>query len=105
MTPRNPNTNSSDHDLLVRLDTKMDVLQSTVQETRTALSARIDRLAQEKASYGDLDLVRKTVEDYQRKNEKLEEQVDGTRRMIWIGAGVLSTLQFLAPFVWAKLFR
>jgi hypothetical protein len=115
MAPRNP-ANASDHDLLIRIDTKVDVLQSTVAETRTALSARIDRLAQEKASYGDLDVVRKSIEDYQKRNseelsaknaevEKLADKVDWTRRMIWVAIGILGTLQFLGPAIIFGLFR
>jgi DNA-binding FadR family transcriptional regulator len=106
------NTAASDHDLLIRIDTKVDVLQSTVQETRTALSARIDRLAQEKAGYSDLDPLRKAIERFQEDVtgkinkadfDDLLHKVDGTRRLLYIGVGVLLTLQFLAPFVWAKL--
>lgn len=115
MPPRNP-ANASDHDLLIRIDTKVDVLQSTVAETRTALSARIDRLAQEKAGYGDLDVLRNTLADYQKaqkeeqadKNEQAKElaaKVDWTRRMIWIAIGVLGTLQFLGPAIVLGLFR
>ncbi len=110
MPPRTQAT--SDHDLLIRIDTKVDVLQSTLQETRTALSARIDRLAQEKASYADLDPLRKAIEALQSaSSEKAEKHdlnslvstVDSTRRIVWIGIGVLVTLQFLAPLLWAKL--
>jgi hypothetical protein len=107
-----PRALASDHDLLIRIDTKVDVLQSTLHETRTALSARIERLAQEKAGYADLDPLRKSIEALQSvataKAEKHEfdalvSTVDSTRRIVWIGIGVLATLQFLAPFVWAKL--
>ena len=113
MAPR-AQTSASDHDLLIRIDTKVDVLQSTLQETRTALSARIDRLAQEKAGYSDLDPLRKAIErfqsDFGSKANKgdfddLVDKVDATRRMLWIGVGILGTLQFIAPFVWAKLLQ
>ena len=119
MASRTTNTIASDHDLLIRIDTKVDLLQSTVQETRTALSARIDRLAQEKAGYNDLDPLRNALEKLQRDTENLcevdstkvnkaefdtwLEKVDGTRRLVWIGIGILATLQFLVPFLWARL--
>jgi hypothetical protein len=109
---------ASDHDLLIRIDTKVDVLQGTMQETRTALSARIDRLAQEKASYADLDPLRKQIEAAQAiaqtavatKTDKTDfnaliDKVDATRRLVWIGVGILVALQCLAPFMWARLFH
>jgi len=113
MPPRT-SPNASDHDLLIRIDTKVDVLQVTVQETRTALSARIDRLAQDKANYTDLDPLRTSI---QRQQSEIEgkadkklfeasiEKADGTRRLVYIGIGIAATLQFIAPFVWAAIFR
>jgi len=116
MGPRTTPANTSDHDLLIRIDTKVDNLSSMLQETRTALSARIDRLAQEKAGYGDLDILRKALEEHQKTTKEelgekktemsgLTEKVDWTRRMIWIAIGILGTLQFLVPTITFLIFR
>lgn len=109
MAPPRQTSNASDHDLLIRIDTKVDNLSSMVQETRTALSARIDHLAQEKAGYGDLDVLRKSLEEYQKAKKeedgKLAEKVDWTRRMIWIAIGIITTLQFIGPALIIGLFR
>jgi len=111
MPPRTVNTQASDHDLLIRIDTKVDVLQTTVQETRTALSARIDRLAQEKAGYSDLDPLRKTIDlmqsDLAKKTDKddvnnIAEKLDSTRRLVFIGYGILAAIQFIAQYALAK---
>lgn len=112
MPPRLPNSAASDHDLLIRIDTKVDTLQATLQETRTALSARIDLLAREKANSTDLDPLRHTIETLQQKvhtkasqadHDNLAEKFDQTRRLVWIGVGILVAINLIAPVVWAKL--
>lgn len=105
--PARPSPNASDHDLLIRIDTKVDVLTSTVQETRTALSARIDRLAQDKANVTELDPLRKMIERQQEQlNAQCDEltakadksEFDGVKRLVLIGVGIVIALNvFVVP--------
>src|SRR6266542_3915256 len=113
--PRRTSPDASDHDLLVRIDAKLEFLQTSLGETRTALSARIDGLGKEKANVTDLDPLRKAIERHQETLDEqceditkkidrddfktLTEKVDSTRRLVWIGVGVLGVLEALSPLL------
>jgi len=122
MPPRRSSPDLTDHDLLVTIDAKLGFLQTSLGETRSALSARIDLLGKEKANLSDLDPLRKAIErqqadaaaqcddiatkvdkdDFKGLKEDLKsvrETGDGTRRLVWIGVGILATLQLLVPYI------
>jgi len=98
MPPRNP-PDASDHDLLIRIDTKVDLLNSTLNETRTALSARIDRLATEKASVGEVDTLRKFIEKVQAdgnsKDAAQDKEIAFAKKMIYMAIGAIWVVQAL----------
>jgi hypothetical protein len=106
MPARRTTPDASDHDLLIRIDTRLEVLHASVRENNQATTARLDELNRGKASYGDLDVLRKTIEenhaDHQETVEELRKsdreqqaQLDWARRMIWIAIGVSATLQVI----------
>lgn len=70
----------NDHDLLVRLDTKLDALTASFQEVKTALASKAD------AS----------------RVEKLENVVEGIRSKVYTAAGGLAVLQFVIHLLWPK---
>src|SRR6185295_17593919 len=96
---------ASDHDLLIRLDTKVDILigsqgemrnalDARINETRTALGARIENLGKDKANISDLDPLRKQIERIQEDVvTHLADKLDNTRRLVFIGVGILAALQ------------
>jgi hypothetical protein len=111
MAPR-LSPNATDHDILIEIRTRLDVLQSSVRENNAAVAMRLDQLQNDKASSKDLDPLRTSIErqqkDIESKADKaafqtLVEVTDGTRRLVYIGLGILIALQFFAPFLWAKL--
>lgn len=118
MAPRQPPPPSAnDHDLLIRIDTKLEVLHSSVRENNQAVALRLDQLGKEKAGYGDLDLLRRTIEEKDSHNEQrvselkkkdADQQVelDWARRMIWIAIGISATLQIVVvPIIIAIALR
>jgi DNA-binding FadR family transcriptional regulator len=109
MPPARASSSTSDHDLLIEIKTRLELLQSTVQESRTALSARIDRLAQEKADNGSLDTLRQTIERAQQTNKEKEADQDKdiafSQRMIYIAIGAIGVAEPLLLALLAWLMR
>lgn len=66
-----------DHDLLVRLDTKLDVLAISFNETRLAVGSKAEAA----------------------RLEKLEVAVDGIKAKIYWAAGALTAAQFAIHFL------
>lgn len=71
-------TPSNDHDLLVRLDTKLDALSAAFAKVETAVANKADTS----------------------RVEKLENQVDGMRSKIYSATGGLAVLQCVIHFLW-----
>lgn len=101
---RRTTLDASDHDLLIRIATQLEVLHASVRENNQAVSLRLDQLTRDKATYADLDVLRKTIEervathaqhvdDLRKTDESQQEQLDWARRMIWTAIGISATLQ------------
>lgn len=95
----------NDHDLLIRVDTRLETLIGEVQLMRDNTNQRLAKVEDgklEKADFNDFrNELNKALETRTKENDirftNLERSVN---RLIWlvaIGAGVLGTLQFLAP--------
>lgn len=113
MAPRT-SPNASDHDLLIEIRTRLDVLQSSVRENNAAVSLRLDHLQSEKANSKDLDPLRTAIErqqvDIAAKGDKkdflgLVATVDSTRRLVFIGVGILAALEAIMPFILLALLK
>jgi hypothetical protein len=113
--------NRSDHDLLIRIDTRLEVLSTSVSQNHDDVSLRLTRLDSEKAGYKDLDILRniitgqqadvgkladkvaadaeKLATKVQTDADELAEKVDWTRRMLWLGIGGLIVLNIVVPII------
>jgi hypothetical protein len=98
MTPRTLRTPDTDHDLLIRIDTKVEGLASSVMQMQSAFEGRVARLEVEKASSSDLDVLRSFIEKTQEKNRT---DIDWTKRMIWMGLGAIVAVQALGGILLA----
>ena len=117
MPTRKHSTDASDHDLLIRIDTRLEVLSSQVRENNQAVALRLDQLGRDKASYADLDTLRKFIDEREKQTEqrvidleandqKQQQQIDWSRRMIWVAIGILGTLQVIVvPIIIAVALR
>lgn len=116
MPPRTTSPNASDHDLLIRIDTRLQSLSESVAMNHSAVTTRLNELDKDKASYKDLDVLRKAIEESQTKNKDdvgtvrtdyrdLADKVDWTRKMLWIAIGVVGVLQILIPFLLVRAFK
>jgi uncharacterized membrane protein len=105
MPPRSQ-VNATDHDLLIRIDTKLESLASSVRENNAAVAMRLDQLGKEKVNYGDLDVLRRLIDEKEGNNDQrvkelkekdasLQKELDWARRMIWIAIGISATLQII----------
>jgi hypothetical protein len=105
----------SDHDLLQRVDEKVDGLITTVNEMRTGTVQDISMLKKDKADKDVVEELRKKVEyDIENRVRKLEDKSNtgsGERKAAWlfymiIGAitmGIIGLLTFLAQAGLIKL--
>jgi len=97
MPARRPSPDASDHDLLIEIRTRLDVLQSSVRENNAAIGLRLDHLQTEKASTKDLDVVRAFIENVQRdgktKDAAQDKDIRFAHRMIYIAIGALGVLE------------
>lgn len=122
MPPRKTPQDASDHDLLIKIDTRLEVLQASVRENNAALNTRLDSLVREKANITDLDPLRNTIaklqeefgaqcDDLTSKADKTEfkdiaDKLDATRRLVFIGIGILLAVQVIGvPILVAILIK
>lgn len=63
MTPAKRITQSSDHDLLVRIDEQLIHLTATVNAGTAKTESRLDKLAQEKADKAEIQEIKKMLEE------------------------------------------
>jgi|ERR1700682_348189 len=103
MPPRlvNGNGHSSDHDLLIRIDTRLEVLASNVAQNHNDFTNRLNTLDKEKVDYKELDVLRKTISEQQSAGKELADKVDWTRRMVWIAIGAMGALNLVWPIILA----
>lgn len=109
MPPRNstPARADSDHDLLIRIDAKVEILNSSFQQLQNSFGARVERLEKEAVVRSDLDayktlMERQIVKDSDevgRHLQKHDKEIAFTLRMIYIAIGALAVLEILLRFV------
>lgn len=103
--PRTNNSNASDHDLLIRIDTRLEILSASVSQNHNDVTMRLNELDKDKVSYKELDVLRETINGQQLIAERLAEKVDWTRSMLWKGMGILAALNIIIPIVLALALR
>lgn len=74
-----PKLNQTDHDLLIRIDTRMDTLLGDFSSYKTTTDKEIGRLSSEKAS-------QTTSDDHERRLRDMEKRM-------WTLAGVLVAIE------------
>jgi hypothetical protein len=94
-----PRIVSSDHDLLIRIDTRLEILSQSVAQNHSDVTSRINVLDTLKANYTDLDVLRKAIDSQQESAADLTEKVDWTRRMLWMAIGGLAVLEIVVPLI------
>lgn len=102
MATRTPRTVESDHDLLIRIDQKVESLGTSIAQMQTAFEGRLQRLEAVKAASADLDTLRSFVEKTQ---EKTRTDVDWTKRMIWMALGGVIVFQAVVAIALAFYFH
>jgi len=117
MVSNRPKQPDSDHDLLIAIRERLDVLASSVRENHAAMGMRLDNLQAQKANVSDLDPLRNFIEGVQstakerdadqvRRLDGQDGKITSLSRTMWIGVGILLTVQVLVvPFVLALLIR
>jgi hypothetical protein len=100
------NKQSSDHDLLITLNVRVQDLIETIKSMDGTISRDIGGLKE-----GKLDKSIYTAhcsedaKDFQYTKEKLEEHDRELKRLSWlmgIGIGVIAVIQFITPFILKK---
>jgi hypothetical protein len=81
-------TTVNDHDLLVRLDTKLDTLSTLFAEVRSGLALKADASRVEK-----LEAQISTKANWDRA-EKLEGKVEALQMKVYMACGAVALLQF-----------
>jgi hypothetical protein len=79
---------SQDHDVLIRLDQKVDLLSTDIKELKDNTAARVAALEMEKANQKELDALRILAESNARRINKLENYY--TRIAAITGAAVVA---------------
>ncbi len=80
MNSMNPN----DHDLLIKVDTKLDNLTKEMAMMRDDNSRRLDRVEQNKVEKSDFEAFKK----------EMETNVSSITRNVYIGMGIVAALSF-----------
>lgn len=95
--------NTTDHDLLIRLDTKVDNITTEMVMMRDNVTIRISELNSNKL---DISIFKQFLERYEResrdtgnKDGDYEARLRRIEVRMYIGMGVLLALQFLSPIV------
>jgi tRNA A37 N6-isopentenylltransferase MiaA len=104
-----PTQNPTDHDLLIRIDTRMETMLRDFAEFKTKTAEEIGRLWREKSSVSHCaDHERSTSEDIgrlwrekssQKSSEDHEKRIREMERRVWLAMGGL-TLLSLALHYW-----
>ena len=76
-------TSQTDHDLLIEIKTRLEILTDSVSKTQTELTGRVQKSEDRLALIADLP-DRMTA---------VEKQSDSNSRLIWMGLGGLAVLQ------------
>lgn len=86
----------SDHDLLIRIDTRLETLSADLKEFKGRADRELTRLWDEKAS---IEEYRKCFNNCSMLNNDHESRLRKVERTFWVGAGALGVLQ-LAIGLW-----
>ena len=113
-------TNMTDHDLLIRLDTRMGGLETEMRLMRDNTVSDIKELKSDKLDRNEFsdykiqnELTRREkIRDFEREFElaniemkRIEKKTDFTLKVIYIGLGIVGTLQIVAPILMRYYFR
>ena len=77
-----PNFVNSDHDLLIRVDQKVDSLTATIQDIKDGTLSRLNALEKEKADRSEIQEMQTKINDLQKHiNENVETRTQKLERM------------------------
>jgi hypothetical protein len=111
MTPRRPTDRSdSDHDLLIRITERLEGMQLEIRDAHKEFAQRFERLEREKSNYGDLDVLRRSIEAQQAtlfaqsqdclgRDTEQQKQINKLNRVMWLAVGALAGVEFLGGAV------
>ena len=95
-----PNT---DHDLLIRLDTKVDNITTELVMMRDSTTARVTELNANKLDVAAFKLFVSRYEEESKKTDGRDIDYEGRLRRlemrVWIAVGIIMTIQFLTPIM------
>lgn len=84
--------NSTDHDLLIAIDTKLTSLTQSVNDFSNKTNTRLDDLDEYKADTEEVEDVAKDVLE-------VSKRVDSLYRLFWIGVGGVAAFELLIRII------
>ena len=87
---------TTDHDLLIRLDEKVDGLSKDIKDLKDNLASRVAHLEDEKMSKEEFLILKKQCEDTQLDHETRIRNLEYWK---WLLMGSIVILSFIAPYV------
>lgn len=116
--------NSTDHDLLIRVDTKLGTLIQEVQLMRDTTNQRLTNVENNKVDVSEFhefkaEIVAQVLKldtDFKKTllerdkinmdaNKELSDKIDKLKTILYIGVGIVATLQFVIPIVIANILK
>lgn len=77
---------------------RFKILEKETENARSSMDKRLDGMNEFRDQLKDQAGRFITREEYEAKYEALVEKIDGIQKPIWIGIGVILTLEFLLKF-------
>lgn len=93
------NNNQSDHDLLIRLDTKLSTVITDIKDLRDGFSARLAVVEQNKMEKAEAMHLK---HDEDNAHKDYEQRLRRLERWGWIAAGALIVIQFIISSILTK---
>ena len=105
-----------DRDLLIRLNTRVEDLITSLEKKDNLLAQDIGGLktgkldkdiytAHCKEDEKDLENTRKEIDDFRKIADEHSADIKSLNKYLWVGMGALAVIQFISPFIISKYFK
>ena len=107
---------TSDHDLLITLNVRVQDLIDTIKQMDGTISRDIGGLQEgklDKTIYSahcaeeakNIEITNKEFTAVWKKNDEHTTDIKNLNKYLWLGMGALAVVQFIAPFIITKYFK